>query len=132
LFDDTRIHIKPLISQNRGINSHIPLYKCPNTIDVDTVAFWYLGPNLVSPSGERREIQLGDLGYLDDSGEFCPIFNIFRSYDEKGAHPPSQAYQHRRVNLRSVVGQVDIHTHTTYTSSNIEKLVQEAGPHPKE
>ena len=106
---------------------------CSNIIDPDTVALWYPAPNLYPPSGGRRGIQLGDLGYLDDSGEFRPIFNIFRSYDDnikEGAQPPNQPYQHFPINFRSAVRQVDIQRQTVYTSTNIERQAtpaQEAG-----
>ena len=126
-----------LTSQNlgvdRSIDSRIPLYMCSNIIDPDTVAFWYPGPNLFPQSGGRRGTQLGDLGYFEDSGEFCPIFNIFRSYDENikdGAHPPRQPYHHLRIDLKTAVRQVDIQRQTLFTSSNIESPGQDAGPQP--
>ena len=134
MFGDTQIHFMILASQNLGvkwsIDSHISLFMCSNVIDPDTVAFWYPAPNLFSRGGGRRGIQLGDLGYFDDSGEFRPIFNIFRSYDDnikEGAHPPSHPYQHLSVDLKSVVRQVEIQRQTLYTSSNIERPGQQAG-----
>jgi len=114
----------------KSIDSHIPLYMCSNIIDPDTVAFWYPAPNLFPHSGGRRGIQLGDLGYFEDSGEFRPIFNIFRSHDENirdGAYPPDQPYQHLRVDFSSVARQADIQRQSTYIGSNIERRVQEAG-----
>ena len=97
---------------------------------MDTVAFWYPEPNLSPPGGGRRGVQLGDLGYFDDSGKFRPIFNIFHSYEQniaEGASPPRQPYQHLQVDFRDVARQVDIQRQHTYTSSNIEK--EEVGPH---
>ena len=105
-----------------------------NIIDSETVAFWYPGPNLFLPSGGRRGVQLGDLGSFDEMGEFRPIFNIFRSYDDnikEGAHPPNHPYQHLRVDFRSVARQVDIQRQAMYTSCNIERPGQEAGLQPQ-
>ena len=123
-----------LTSQNLGssknIDSHIPVYMCSNIIDPDTIAFWFPAPNLFPPAGGRRGVQLGDLGYFDDSGEFRPIFNIFHSYEQniaEGARPPSQPYQHLYID-RNSIRQVDIKDRQTYTSSNIEKR-GEADPH---
>jgi hypothetical protein len=100
-----------------------------NIIDPGTIAFWFPAPILFPPSGGRRGVQLGDLGYFDDSGEFHPIFNIFRSYEqniEEGARPPDQ---HRHLHIdRNSIRQLDIQRQQTYTSSNIEKR-GEAGPH---
>jgi len=103
---------------------------CSNIIDPDTnIAFWYPTPTLVRRTGGRRAVQLGDLGYFDDSCEFHPIFNIFQSYEQniaEGANPPSQPYQHLHID-RGSIRQVDIQRQQTYTSSNIEK--QNGGPH---
>ena len=99
-------------------------------IGPNTIAFWFPAPTLFPPSGGRRGVQLGDLGYFDDSGEFHPIFNIFHSYEQniaEGARPPSQPYQHLYID-RNSIRQVDIQRQQTYTSSNIEKR-GEAGPH---
>ena len=116
----------------KSIGSHIPLYMCSNIIDPDTFALWYPGPNLFRCNGERRAIQLGDLGYFDDSGEFRPIFNIFRSYDENimdGAQPPRQPYQPLFID-RSSVRQVDIQRQHIFTSRHVERPGQEAGLEP--
>jgi len=102
---------------------------CSNIIDPDTVAFWFPAPTLFLRTGGRRGVQLGDLGYFD-SGEFHPIFNIFRSYEQniaEGASPPSQPYQHLHID-RNSIRQIDIQKQQTFTSSNIEKR-GEAGPH---
>ena len=122
-----------LTSQNLGLSKNVdnctPLYMSSNIIDPDTVAFWFPAPTLFPPTGGRRGVQLGDLGYFDGSGEFCPIFNIFHSYEEniaEGAHPPSQPYQHLHID-RNSVRQIDIQEQQTYTSSNIEKRGE--GPH---
>jgi len=128
------MYCEPLTSQYLGvekdIDSHIPLYMCSNIIDPDTVAFWY--PETYRfQSGELHSIQLGDLGYFTDSGKFCPIFNIFHSYDENGAYPPCQPYQHLSVDLGPVVRQVDIPGPKIYTSSNIERTGQATGSHAK-
>jgi hypothetical protein len=103
------MRFKFLTSQNLGlsknVDSHIPLYMCSNIIDPDTIAFWFPAPTLFPPSGGRRGVQLGDLGYFDDSGEFHPIFNIFHSYEQniaEGARPPSQPYQHLHIDRNSV------------------------------
>jgi len=104
---------------------------CSNIIDLGTIALWFPTPTLYTPGGGRRGIQLGDLGYFDEGGKFCPIFNIFQSYDQNivgGGRPPSQPYQHLHLD-RNWVRQVDIQRQQTYTSSNIEKRV--AGPHPE-
>ena len=113
--------------QNLGLNkngdNHTPLYMRSNIIDPDTIAFWFPAPTLYPPSGGRRGVQLGDLGYFDDSGEFHPIFNIFHSYEQniaEGARPPSQPYQHLHID-RNSIRQLDIQRQQTYTSSNIEK-----------
>ena len=101
-----------------------------NIIDPDTVTFGFPAPNLFPPRGGRRGVQLGDLGYFDDSGEFRPIFNIFHSYEQniaEGACPPNQPYQHLHIDSNSF-RQVDIQRQQTYTSSNIEKR-GEGGPH---
>ena len=126
-----------LTSQNLGlsknVDSHIPLYMCSNIIDPDTTAFWFPAPTLFPPTGGRRGVQLGDLGYFDDSGEFHPIFNIFRSYEQnilEGASPPSQSYQHLRIDWNSI-RQVDIQRQQTYTSSNIEKQRDDGSPFQK-
>jgi len=130
------MRFKLLTSQNLGVRKnneslmHVPLYMCSDIIDPDTVAIWYPGPSLFPQSGGRRGIQVGDLGYFDDSGEFRPIFNIFRSYDENirdGAQPPRQPYQHLSVDLISTVRQVDIQRQHMFTSSNIERPGQQAG-----
>jgi len=94
-----------------------------NIIDPDTIAFWFPAPTLFPRTGGRRGVQLGDLGYFEDSGEFRPIFNIFRSYEQniaEGASPPIQPYQHLHID-RNSIRQVDIQKQQTYTSSNIEK-----------
>jgi len=114
----------------KDIDSHIPLYMCSNIIDADAIALWFPTP-IFTPGGGSRGIQLGDLGYFDEEGEFRPIFNIFRSYEDNiagGGRPPSQPYQHLHLDRRWV-RQVDIQRQQTYTSSNIEK--QDAGPHPQ-
>ena len=123
-----------LTSQNLGlsknVDSHIPLYMCSNIIDPDTTAFWFPAPTLFPPTGGRRGVQLGDLGYFDDSGEFRPIFNIFHTYERniaEGARPPYPPYQHLHID-RTSIRQVDIQSQQTYTSSNIEKR-GEVGPH---
>jgi hypothetical protein len=120
-------------SQNLGlsknVDSHIPLYMCSNIIDSDTIAFWFPGPKLFPPSGGRRGVQPGDLGYFD-SGEFHLIFNIFQSYEQniaEGARPPSQSYQHLHID-GNWVRQLNILEQQTYTSSNIEKR-EEVGPY---
>jgi len=103
---------------------------CSNIIDPDTIAFWFPAPTLFSRTGGRRGVQLGDLGYFDDSARFHTLFNIFQSYEQniaEGARPPSQPYQHLYIN-RNSVRQLDIQRQQTYTSSNIEKR-GEAGPH---
>ena len=115
---------------SKNVDSHIPLYMCSNIIDPDSVAFWFPALNLFPPSGGRRGVQLGDLGYFNDSGEFCPIFNIFLSYEQniaQGARPPCQPYQPLQLN-RTYVRQLDIEKQMTYASSNIEKR-GEVGPH---
>ena len=127
------LHSRLLPFQNLGlsknVDSHTPLYMCSNIIDPDTIAFWFPAPTLFPPAGGRRGVQLGDLGYFDDSGEFHPIFNIFCSYEQnilEGASPPSQSYQHLRID-RNSIRQIDIQRQQTYTSSNIEKRGE--GPH---
>ena len=121
-----------LTSQNLGlsknVDTHILLYMCSNIIDPDSIAFWFPAPTLFSPSGGPCGVQLGDLGYFDDSGEFFPIFNIFQPYEHniaQGARPPCQPYQPLQFD-RTWVRQVDILRQQTYTSSNIEKA-----PHTK-
>ena len=123
-----------LTSQNLGLSknadSHTPLYMCSSIIDPDTIALWFPTPTLFPRTGGRRGVQLGDLGYFDDSCEFHPIFNIFQSYEQniaEGASPPSQPYQHLYID-RNSVRQLDIQERQTYTSSNIEKR-GEGGPH---
>ena len=123
-----------LTSQNLGlsknVDSHTLLYMSSNIIDPETIAFWFPTPTLFPRTGGRRGVQLGDLGYFDDLGEFHPIFNIFHSYEQniaEGARPPSQPYQHLHID-RNAVRQVDIQERQTYASSNIEKR-GEAGPH---
>ena len=123
-----------LTSQNLGLSKNVntvtPLYMCSNIIDSETIPFWFPAPTLFPTGGGRRGVQLGDLGYFDDSGEFRPIFNIFRSYEQniaEGAIPPSQPYQHLRID-RHYVRQIDIQSQQVYTSSNIEKR-GEVGPH---
>ena len=115
---------------SKNVDRHIPLYMCSSIIDPDTLTFWFPAPTLFSPAGGRRGVQLGDLGYFDDSGEFRPLFNIFHSYEQniaEGARPPSQPYQHLHID-RNSVRQLDIQRQQTYTSSNIEKQ-EEGGPH---
>ena len=117
------------LSLSKNADSVTPLYMFSNIIDPDTIAFWFPEPTLFPPSGGRRGVQLGDLGYFDDSGEFCPIFNIFHSHEQniaEGARPPCQPYQHLHID-RNWVRQIDIHRQMTYTSSNIEKR-GEVGP----
>ena len=108
---------------SKNVDIHTPLYMCSNIIDPDTIAFWFPAPTLFPRGGGRRGVQLGDLGYFDDSGEFCPIFNIFHSYEQniaEGARPPCQPYQPLQLD-RTWVRQLDIPRQQTYTSSNIEK-----------
>jgi hypothetical protein len=102
---------------------------CSKIIDPDTIAFWFPAPTLFPPAGGRRGVQLGDLGYFDDSCKFHPIFNIFHSYEQnvaEGARPPSQPYQHLH-SVRKLFRQIDIRRQQTYTSTNIEKQ-GEGGP----
>ena len=115
---------------SKNVDSHTPLYMFSNIIDPDSIAFWFPAPTLFPRAGGRRGVQLGDLGYFDDSGEFRPIFNIFHSYEQniaEGARPPYQPYQHLHID-RNWIRQLDIREQMTYTSSNIEKR-GEVGPH---
>ena len=130
------MRLKSLTSQNLGlsknIDSRIPLYMCSYIMDPDTIAFWFPTPALFRQTGTggRRAVQLGDLGYFEDSGEFHPIFNIFHSYEQniaEGACPPIQPYQHLHID-RSSIRQVEIKRQQIYTSSNIEKRGED-GPH---
>jgi len=122
----------------KTIENHIPSFMCSNILDGDThtIQLWYPRPLLAGTDGQMRSIEVGDLVYLDESGEFRVVFNIFRSYEDNkhiGAKPPPKPYEHLPANLRAEhVKEVDIQKEKYYLSDNFQHVRTKPSPRPYE
>ncbi|KDR69322.1 hypothetical protein GALMADRAFT_928926 [Galerina marginata CBS 339.88] len=109
----------------KSIENHIPSFMSSNIMhgDAHTIQLWYPRP-LAGADGQRHGVDVGDLAYLEESGEIRVLFNIFRSYEDNrasGARPPPKPYQHLEANLRDdYVRKQDIQKRQCYLSDNFK------------
>ncbi|KAF8967321.1 hypothetical protein BDZ97DRAFT_545983 [Flammula alnicola] len=110
----------------KSSTDHIPLYMESKIVDDDTMPLWYPSPTLRSCNGTLRGVEAGDLGYLDESGEFHCLFNIFQSFEANNAAgaipPPPSHHRHLQVDPRPFIKQVDIQQRCVYLSDNIRRV----------
>ncbi|KDR69304.1 hypothetical protein GALMADRAFT_927554 [Galerina marginata CBS 339.88] len=110
----------------KSIENHIPLFMSSNIIhgDAHTIQLWYPRPLLAGTDGQKHGVDVGDLVYLEESGEIRVLFNIFRSYEDNrtiGARPPPKPYEHLEANWRDdYVKKGDIQKRTCFLSNNFK------------
>jgi hypothetical protein len=97
-----------------------------NIVDPETVPLWNPFPKLKGSDRRRRGIEIGDVGYLDDSGDFHALFNVFYTSSTnqlRGATPPPEHHYQPLTNIepQDVVRKVDIQKRRFYLSDNIER-----------
>ena len=58
----------------------------------------------MGPNGCRREIEIGDVGYIDGDGAFCPLFNVtYAADDERNAgRLPTDGFVPLRYNASAI------------------------------
>lgn len=105
--------------------SHISIYMASDIIDQDTTPLWSPFPKLGGRDRQRRGVEVGDLGYMDESGEFTTIFNIFYPHEVNLGHganpPPYHHYQPLEADRHEAVKQFDIQRRHFYLSENIRR-----------
>lgn len=98
-------------------------------INQDTMPLWYPSPKLMGQDQTLRGIEVGDIGYLDDSGDFHTIFNIFFSYDAniyRGAcPPPPYHFLPLPADPQEMVKHVEIQKRYHFASTNITRKMDQ-------
>ncbi|KJA24149.1 hypothetical protein HYPSUDRAFT_533728 [Hypholoma sublateritium FD-334 SS-4] len=96
-------------------------------IDRDTTPLWYPAPKPFGQTRTLRSIEVGDIGYLDDSGEFHAILNIFGPYFAPNGH----SFQPISINPESMMKRLEHQKRHLFTSANIIRVEDQRNEHYK-
>ncbi|KAF9473854.1 hypothetical protein BDN70DRAFT_352729 [Pholiota conissans] len=106
-------------------DNHISLYMTSAIVDEDTTPLWTPCPKYRATTRQWHSVEVGDVGYLEESGEFTTLFNIFHSHKgniRRGAQPPPpHHFDKLAAQMSDVVTEVPLQRGHFYLSENIER-----------